>query len=114
MRLLICVEILACRGSSIRVSRAGQNHDLTQVDRRSATTCAVAPPADSRVHAFGSSLRASWCRLTQTNAECRVLTVRLPSPGRPVVQSALSPRTGASQMMGGATLQPCLDNFSWQ
>jgi hypothetical protein len=29
--------------------------DLTQVDRRSATTCAVAPAADSRVPSFGSS-----------------------------------------------------------
>ena len=94
--------------------------ELTRLDREaatgrcSATTCAVALPADSRVPAFGSSIGASLCQLPQTNAECRVPRVRRPSPGRPVVQSALSLRTGASQMMGGATLQPCVDNFSWQ
>src|SRR5215813_9753890 len=36
-----------------------------------ATTCAIATSADSRAHPFGSSLRASWCWLPQTNAECR-------------------------------------------
>jgi hypothetical protein len=37
-----------------------------------ATTCAVAPSADSQVHRFGSSIGASLCWLPQTNAECRV------------------------------------------
>ena len=68
----------------------------------------------SRVHAFGSSLRASLCRLPQTDDECRVPTVRRPSPRRRVVQPALLRRTCASQMMGGATLQPCRENCSWQ
>src|SRR5882724_9087636 len=93
--------------------------DTTQVDRGcnrrcSATTCAVAPSADSRVHSFGSPLRASWCRLPQTNAECRVPTVRQPSPRRRVVRPARSRRTCASQMMGGATLQTCRENCYWQ
>src|SRR5438270_12633750 len=79
-----------------------------------ATTCAVASSADSRVHLFGSSLRASWCRLPQTNAECRVPTVRQPSPRRRVAQAALSRWTCASQMMGDATLQPRRENCYWQ
>ena len=79
------------------------------------TTWVVAPPpADSRTHPCGASSRACLCGLPQTGAECRVPTVQRPSPGRPVVQSVLSLRTGASQMMGGAALQPCLDNFPWQ
>src|SRR5437016_3272527 len=73
-----------------------------------AITCAIATSADSRAHPFGSSLRASWCWLPQTNAECRVPTVRQPSPKRRVVQPALLRRTSATQMTGGATLQLCL------
>src|SRR5947209_19995456 len=70
--------------------------------------------ADSRADPFGSSLRASWCWLPQTIAECRVPTVRQPSPRRRVAQAALSRWTCASQTMGGATLQPCRQNCYWQ
>ena len=72
-----------------------------------ATTCAIATSADSRAHPVGSSLRASWRWLPQTNAECRVPTVRPPSPMRRVVQPALLRRRSAAQMTGGATLQLC-------
>jgi len=48
------------------------------------------------------------CWLPQTNAECRVPTVRRPSPKRRVVRPALLRRTSATQMTGGATLQLCL------
>src|SRR5262249_44611957 len=56
------------------------------------------------IYPFGSSLRAWWCWLPQTNAECRAPTVRQPSPRRRVVQPALSRRTCANQMMVGALL----------
>src|SRR5215468_2488741 len=52
--------------------------DLDWRRRRSATTCAVAPSAASRAHAFGSWLRAPWCWPPRTNAECRVPTARQP------------------------------------
>src|ERR1041384_838993 len=51
-----------------------------------AVTCAIASAADWRAHPFGSSLRASWCWPPQTNAECRVPTVRQPAPKRRAVQ----------------------------
>src|SRR5437660_3817016 len=79
-----------------------------------AATCAIAPSADSRAHSFGSSLRVFLRWLPQTTAECHVPTVRRPSPRRRVVQPALSPRTCATQKMGGATLQPCRENCSRQ
>src|SRR5215468_6459460 len=84
------------------------------MDRRSATTCAIAPSADSRAHSFGSSLRDSLCWLPQTNVVCHVPAVRRPSPTRRVVQPALLRRTSATQMTGGATLQPCRENCYWQ
>src|SRR5207237_10710826 len=87
---------------------------LSSIKRCLATTCAAAPSAGSQVHSFGSSSRASGCRLPQTIAECHVPTVRRPSPRRPVVQPALSRRTCATQKMGGATLQPCRENCSRQ
>ena len=99
-------------------SRAGSHGGPTRngpgASSHSATTCAIAKPADLRTHPFGSSIRAWLCFLLQTTAEYRVPTVRRPSPGRPVVQSALSPRTGASQMMGGATLEPRREHCSAQ
>src|SRR5437764_13700771 len=37
-----------------------------------ATTCAVAPPADSRAHLFGASSCASLCRLPHALPEARL------------------------------------------
>src|SRR6266436_6966246 len=104
MRLLIRVEILACRGRFDSSLSAGQNHDLTQVDTRSGTTWAVAPLADSLAQIFGVSSRPSLCRQPQTIAETRGPTVRRPSPRRRVAQPGLSRRIGAAQTMGGAVL----------
>ena len=67
-------------------------------------TWAVAPPAVSQVHSFGSSLRASLSRLPQTIAETRVPTVRRPSPRRRVAQLGPTLRIGAGQTMGDAIL----------
>src|SRR5215467_8491137 len=62
----------------------------------------VAPPADSRIHLFGASSRASGFRLPQTIAETHVPTVRRPSPRRRAAQPGLSRRIGAGQMTGDA------------
>src|SRR5882724_5886448 len=67
-------------------------------------TWAVAPPAVSQVHSFGSSLRASLSRLPQIIAETRVPTVRRPSPRRRVAQLGPTLRIGAGQTMGDAIL----------
>src|SRR5215510_6210868 len=100
------------RHSGFREVRDRNSHtrgaESTPASAPPATTREVAPSDVSRVRPFGSSLPASWCWLPQTNAECRVPTVRQPSPKRRVVQLALLRRTSATQMTGGATLQLCL------
>src|SRR5436190_22657443 len=80
------------------------NAAIAVSSRRSGTTWAVAPLADSRAQLFGVSSRASWCRQPQTIAETRVPTVRRPSPRRRVAQPGLSRRIGAGQTMGDAIL----------